>query len=88
MKQNQAIGKIGNWARENTNLLMLLIMLLLGAILTANFFTVDNLMNLLRRITINGVMAAGKMVFFESANGHFYVMNGDGTNPVDLSQSK
>lgn len=51
--------RIGELLRNNTNLLMLLVMVLLGAVFTGNFFTVSNLMNLLRRITVNGVMAAG-----------------------------
>jgi ribose/xylose/arabinose/galactoside ABC-type transport system permease subunit len=51
--------EIGSWAQDNTNLLMLFVMVLLGAILTSGFFTWTNLANLLSRISINGVMAAG-----------------------------
>lgn len=59
MEQKLNGKRIGDLLRNNTNLLMLLVMVLLGAVLTNNFFTTGNLMNLLRRITVNGVMAAG-----------------------------
>lgn len=59
LKQNTILNRIGVWSRENTNLLMLFVLVLAGAILTENFFTWDNSMNLFRRISINGIMAAG-----------------------------
>jgi len=59
MNYKLALRKLGGWSRDNTNLLMLLVMVLIGAITTNNFFTFDNQMNLFRRISINGVMAAG-----------------------------
>ena len=51
--------RIGDWARNNTNLILLIAMILIGACASSAFFTVDNLMNVLRRITVNGIMAVG-----------------------------
>ena len=51
--------RVGGWARDNTNLLLLIALIIAGAILSENFFTWSNLMNLMRRVSVNGVMAVG-----------------------------
>ena len=51
--------RLGGWARDNTNLLILIALIIAGALLSENFFTWTNLMNLLRRVSVNGVMAVG-----------------------------
>lgn len=51
--------RIADWARNNTNLILLLAMILIGAFSSSAFFTADNIMNVLRRITVNGIMAVG-----------------------------
>ncbi|MDP3446764.1 MAG: ABC transporter permease, partial [Eubacteriales bacterium] len=52
-------NKIGGWTRDNTNLLLLIALIIAGALLSENFFSWSNLMNLMRRISVNGVMAIG-----------------------------
>ena len=51
--------KFFEWARDNTSLVLLIVMIFLGIFTTEGFFTVDNLLNLFRRITVNGIMAVG-----------------------------
>jgi ABC-type glucose/galactose transport system permease subunit len=51
--------KIGGWARDNTNLLLLIALIIAGALSSDNFFSWTNLMNLMRRVSVNGVMAIG-----------------------------
>lgn len=45
--------------RENINLMILIGMLILGTVISPNFLTARNLMNVLRQISVNGVMAVG-----------------------------
>lgn len=52
-------ARIGGWSRDNTNLLLLIALIIAGALLSENFFSWTNLMNLMRRISVNGVMAIG-----------------------------
>ena len=52
-------GRIGGWARDNTNLLILIALVVAGALLSDTFFSWTNLMNLMRRVSVNGVMAIG-----------------------------
>lgn len=52
-------GRIGGWARDNTNLLILIALVVAGALLSSTFFSWTNLMNLMRRVSVNGVMAIG-----------------------------
>jgi ribose/xylose/arabinose/galactoside ABC-type transport system permease subunit len=52
-------SRIGGWTRDNTNLLLLIALIIAGAFLSENFFSWTNLMNLMRRVTVNGVMAIG-----------------------------
>lgn len=51
--------KVGGWARDNTNLLLLIALIIAGALSSENFFSWTNLMNLMRRVSVNGVMAIG-----------------------------
>lgn len=50
-------GSVGNWVRNNTNLLLMIALIIVGALTSENFFSTDNLFNVLRRITINGMLA-------------------------------
>jgi ribose transport system permease protein len=52
-------ARIGGWSRDHTNLLLLIALIIAGALLSENFFSWTNLMNLMRRISVNGVMAIG-----------------------------
>ncbi len=52
-------ARIGGWSRDHTNLLLLITLIIAGALLSENFFSWTNLMNLMRRISVNGVMAIG-----------------------------
>lgn len=58
-KKNIDISKALHWCRNNTNLIILLVMVLIGALTSEAFFTWSNLMNLFRRVAINGIMAIG-----------------------------
>ncbi len=48
---------IGDWARNNTNILMLIALIIVGAATSEHFFSFGNLTNVLRQNTINGLMA-------------------------------
>lgn len=48
---------VGDWARNNTNILMLLALIVVGAVTSEHFFSFGNLTNVLRQNTINGLMA-------------------------------
>jgi ribose/xylose/arabinose/galactoside ABC-type transport system permease subunit len=52
------------WFRDNTNLLILLVMIAAGSVMTEHFFTIDNIMNLFNRVSINGIMAIGFTLTF------------------------
>jgi ribose/xylose/arabinose/galactoside ABC-type transport system permease subunit len=58
-EQRFTFSKVKVWARDNTNLLLLLVMIIAGAMVTESFFTWRNLMNLFNRVSINGIMAVG-----------------------------
>ena len=53
-----------SWTRDNTNLLFLFVMIIIGSIMTEHFFTLTNLMNLFNRVSINGIMAVGFTMTF------------------------
>ena len=53
-----------SWCRDNTNLLLLFVMVAAGSIMTEHFFTFSNLMNLFNRVSINGIMAIGFTIVF------------------------
>jgi len=52
-------GKIWELIRENINLVLLICMFILGTIVSDNFLTSRNIMNVLRQIGVNGIMAVG-----------------------------
>lgn len=52
-------NSVFNWIKNNINLVILILMIIIGALMNESFFTVSNLMNLLRRVAINGIMAIG-----------------------------
>lgn len=51
--------QIRELALENSNLILLIVMIVVGALLSQHFFTWDNMMNLLGRVSINGLVAIG-----------------------------
>lgn len=51
------VGSVGGWVRNNTNLLLMFALIIVGALTSENFFSIDNLFNVLRRITVNGMLA-------------------------------
>ena len=48
---------IGQWALNNTNILLMFILIIIGAVTSANFFSGSNLANVMRQITVNGLLA-------------------------------
>jgi len=60
---NQTVEKrldgasVGDWIRNNTNLLLMFALIVVGALTSDNFFSMDNILNVLRRITVNGMLA-------------------------------
>lgn len=50
-------GSIGEWVRNNTNVLLMLALIVVGAVTSENFFSGHNLANVLRQITVNGFLA-------------------------------
>ena len=59
MERENNLGRAGAWCRNNTNFLLLSLLMILGIIFIRNFATFDNIMNLMRRISINGIMTVG-----------------------------
>lgn len=57
-----------DWVLNNTSIVMLLLMVIIGAVLTEDFLSIDNILNLFRRVSINGVLAigAGLVIMVES----------------------
>lgn len=53
------IKNVRDWALNNTSMVLLLLMVVLGSVLSKDFLTLDNILNLFRRVTINGVLAIG-----------------------------
>ena len=48
---------VGDWVKNNTNILLMLLLIVVGALTTENFFSAGNLFNVLRQVTINGMLA-------------------------------
>lgn len=48
---------IGEWVRNNTNILLMFALIIVGAATSENFFSGSNLANVLRQITVNGMLA-------------------------------
>ena len=49
--------RAGEWALNITNILLMFILILIGAVTSENFFQGSNLANVLRQITVNGLLA-------------------------------
>lgn len=45
------------WIQNNTNVLLMLLLIVIGACTSKNFFSTGNLFNVLRQITVNGMLA-------------------------------
>ena len=58
-EKKSPLSGLGAWVTDNINLVFLIVMVLVGCLASENFFRWDNLMNLFRRITVNGIMAVG-----------------------------
>ena len=48
---------VGDWVKNNTNILLMFVLIIVGAIVSENFFKASNLFNVLRQITVNGMLA-------------------------------
>lgn len=57
--KQSGIEAVLNWSRDNTSVLLLIFMILLGTVLTDGFLTIDNFINLFRRVSVNGILAVG-----------------------------
>lgn len=59
---NTKVGKrlqpreVGQWAMNNTNILLMLLLIVLGTILSENFFSSRNLANVLKQVTVWGLL--------------------------------
>ena len=51
------LQKAGEWAMNNTNILLMFLLIIIGAVTSENFFSGSNLANVLRQITVNGMLA-------------------------------
>ncbi len=47
----------GDWVKNNTNILLMFLLIVVGAVTSENFFSTGNLFNVLRQITVNGMLA-------------------------------
>ena len=56
-KKPLTINDIGEWVRNNTNILLMFTLIIVGALTSESFFSGHNLANVLRQITINGMLA-------------------------------
>ena len=60
IKSNKsALNTTGKLIIENLNWVLLVLLIVVGAVFSNNFFAVDNLTNVLRQVSINGVLATG-----------------------------
>ena len=55
--KNPNAFKLGEWVRNNTNILLMVALIIVGALTSESFFSGHNLANVLRQITINGMLA-------------------------------
>ncbi len=47
----------GEWVKNNTNILLMFVLIIVGALTSQNFFSTGNLFNVLRQVTVNGMLA-------------------------------
>ena len=48
---------VGDWVKNNTNILLMFVLIIAGALTSKNFFSTGNLFNVLRQVTVNGMLA-------------------------------
>ena len=48
---------LGEWVKNNTNILLMFALIIVGALTSESFFSGHNLANVLRQITVNGMLA-------------------------------
>ena len=48
---------VGDFFKNNTNVLLMLTLIVVGAVTSKNFFSTGNLFNVLRQVTVNGMLA-------------------------------
>jgi len=56
-KKTLQAKSVGEWIRDNTNILLMIALIIVGALTSKNFFSGSNLANVLRQITVNGLLA-------------------------------
>ena len=56
-KKPLTINSVGEWVRNNTNILLMFTLIFVGALTSNSFFSGHNLANVLRQITVNGMLA-------------------------------
>ena len=54
--------RAGEWALNNTNILLMFLLILIGAVTSKNFFQASNLANVLRQTTVNAPLKIGDVV--------------------------
>ena len=47
----------GDWVKNNTNILLMFLLIIVGAVTSKNFFSTNNLFNVLRQVSVNGMLA-------------------------------
>lgn len=47
----------GDWVKNNTNILLMFLLIIVGAVTSENFFSTGNLFNVLRQVAVNGMLA-------------------------------
>ena len=50
------LKRAGEWAMNNTNILLMFLLIIIGAATSKSFFQGSNLANVLRQITVNGML--------------------------------
>ena len=63
-KRQTRAGTVKNFVIKNITLFILLGMVLIGALCTESFLSTANIKNVLRQVSINGVLAAGFTMVF------------------------
>lgn len=51
------VRQAGDWVKNNTNILLMFLLIIVGAVTSQNFFSTGNLFNVLRQVTVNGMLA-------------------------------
>ena len=56
-KKHLDARNVGEWVKNNTNILLMFLLIIVGAVTSENFFSTGNLFNVLRQVTVNGMLA-------------------------------